>query len=575
MKVLGLNHDMYISSAALIVDGEVVAGAAEERFTRQKRTRAFPRRAVQFCLDQAGIGIDAVDAVANAWNPGVYMQKFNPLVSSSRRFKSEYLYSVPDNLLAMFPDNLRDVDHIHQRLALGGSKALDVYFVTHHRVHAANAFLLSPFEEAAIITADSQGEVESTTIAHGEGNRIKVLRTQNHPHSLGAFYATFTEFLGFRPHSDEWKVMALAAFSTPAATKPVEEVLRREVLQIGEDGFFELNLRYFKDFLHELPFLYTPAMTELLGQPRAEDDPLEERHYAIAAAMQNIVEDIAFRLMREAQRLTGADNVCAAGGFFMNSVLNGRILTNTPFKQVYISSSPDDSGNAIGAAAYLYNHILGQPERHHLTHNFLGPDYSDAVIEAEINKSHLSAEKVADPSDTAARLLADGAVIGWFQGRMEFGQRALGNRSILADPRGPDTKAKVNAAVKFREPFRPFAPAILAEYVSDWFDIEPGNTVPFMEKVYPIRREKQAEIPAVVHADGSGRLQTVQAATNPRFHALIDAFRKRTGVPIVLNTSFNLNEEPIVCRPIDAIRTFHSCGLDALVMGSYVLRKPT
>ncbi len=429
MKVLGFNHDMYIPSAALVVDGEVVTGATEERFTQQKRTRGFPRRAVQYCLDQAGTSIDAV---ANAWNRGVYMQKFNPLVSSSRRFKSESLYSAPDNLLSMFPSDLRDVDHIHQRLALSGSKALDVYFVTHHRVHTANAFFLSPFEEAAIITADSQGEVESTTIAHGKGNTIKVLRTQNHP------------------HSDEWKVMALAAYSTPAATKPIEELLRREVLQIGEDGFLELHLRSFKDFLHELPFLCTPAMAELLGPPRAENDALDEHHYAIAAAMQNIVEDIAFRLMREAQRLTGAKNICAAGGFFMNSVLNGRILANTPFQEVYISSSPDDSGNAIGAAAYLYNQILGQPKRHYLTYNYLGPDYSDT----EIAKSRLSAKIVADPSESAAQLLADEAVIGWFQGRMEFGQRALGICSILAD-RGHDTKVKVNAAVKFRELFRP------------------------------------------------------------------------------------------------------------------------
>jgi carbamoyltransferase len=571
MKIIGLNYDMYISSAALLEHGRIIAAAPEERFTRAKRTRAFPANAVRFCLKQAGCGMDDIGAVAVAWNPGVYMQKFNPLFSSQRRFKAEYLYSVPDNVMTLFPEHERQVDHIHQRMVRPGGKSVDVYYVTHHRAHAGNAFLLSPFESAAILTADSQGELESTTLAVGRGNAIEVLEAINHPHSLGAYYATFTEFLGFKPHNDEWKVMALGAYSH--WDNAYYRTLREQVVLLEDNGRFRLNLEFFKDFLHELPNLYTPRFVEAFGPPRDPDGPIEDRHCALAAAMQHMAEEVAFHMLRHLHQRTGLDAVCLAGGFFMNSVLNGKILANTPFKRLYVSSCPDDSGNAFGAAAYVNSCILGNTERQALNHNYLGPSYSDTEIAETLAKAGVKAERVADVEATTARLLAEGKLVGWLQGGMEFGQRALGNRSILADPRDASMKDRVNLAVKFREAFRPFAPAVHEEAAEAWFDIEPGTTVPFMEKVYPIRADKRERIQAVVHADGSGRLQTVSSRSNPRFHRLIGEFEKLTGVPIVLNTSFNLNGEPVVCSPTDAIRTFFSCGLDVLVMGNHIVRK--
>lgn len=571
MIILGLNHDMYISSAALIRDGEIIAAAAEERFTRQKRTRAFPSNAIRYCLGEAGISIDQVDHLVTSWNPGVYMQKFNPIVSSHRRFKSEYLYSVPDNWMNMHPAPQRQVDHVQQRLVTPFGER-NVWYVTHHRAHAANAFLMSPFEEAAIMTADSQGELESTTFGMGRGNNITIDRTILHPHSLGALYATFTEYLGFAPNSDEWKVMALAAMAT--TENRFDAILRERLVALTPDGGFRLNLDYFKDYLHELPNHYTAAFVDLFGPPRGKDDPLEERHFQITGALQRTVEWLVFSMLTHLHQRTGAENLCVAGGFFMNSVLNGRILSNTPFKRLFVSSCPDDSGNSLGAAYYLHNVILGQTTRAPIRHNYLGPAFSDDEIAATIGKCRLIAERSTNVEADTAKMLAEGQLVGWFQGRMELGQRALGNRSILADPRSETAKDKVNLAVKYREAFRPFAPAILAEDVTDYFDLEPGVTVPFMERVYPIRAEKRGAIPAVVHNDGTGRLQTVSADTNPRFHKLISEFKAITGVPVLLNTSFNLNGEPVVCSPVDAIRTFYSCGLDALVLGNHILRKP-
>lgn len=571
MFILGLNHDLYISSAALIEDGRICAAAAEERFTREKHTRDFPRHAVGFCLNAAGISMGEVDHVATAWNPGAYMIKRNPLVSEHRRFKSEYLYSVPDNLLDLYPESEREVDHVHQRFVLGGSEC-SVFHVTHHRAHAANAFLISPFEEAAIMTADSQGEFESTTFGVGRGNRIEISGRINHPHSLGAFYATFTDYLGFRPNRDEWKVMALAACAKGDAAA-LGQTVRDEMVTTREDGGFSLNLAYFGDFLHERPHHYTALTEGLLGPARRPEEPLEDRHYLIAAAMQKVAEEVTFNALRALHGRTRLDALCVSGGFFMNSVINGKILSETPFRELFVSPCPDDSGNSMGAALYLYNHILDQPERQPLRHNFFGPSFDDDEIEKTLAASGLRARRSDDVENETAAALADGKLVGWFQGAMEFGQRALGNRSILADPRDPAIRDRINAAIKFRESFRPFAPAVPAEAAAEYFEIEPGGAIPFMERVVPVRPEKRGIIPGVVHYDGSARVQTVSADTSPAFHRLISLFAEKTGVPVLLNTSFNLNGEPIVMSPNDAIRTFATCGLDLLVMGNYMLDK--
>ncbi len=570
MRILGINHDMFISSAALIEDGRIVAAAPEERFTRVKRTRDFPIHAIRYCLKEAGCRIEDVDYVASSWNPGVYFKKFNPLFSGRRRWKTEYLYSVPDHILSLYPDEERDVDYVFQHIRLFGADC-KIYYITHHRAHAANAFLLSPFEEAAILTADAQGEFESTTFGYGRGHQITVYQSILYPQSLGGFYSTFTEYLGFRPNSDEWKVMALAAFAD--WENVYYKILKDEVVKLLPDGRYEFDLTFFKGYNVEQPNLYTEKLVDRFGPPRPPGGELHTRHYEIAAAMQRVAEEIAFHMLHWLYAQTRSKNIVVSGGFFMNSVLNGKILRYTPFENIFISSCPDDSGNAIGAALYLYNHILGHEQREPLRHNFFGPEYDEEEIRRTLEKYNVRARRVDDAAAYCARLVSEGKLVGWFQGRMEFGQRALGNRSILADPRDPRTKDRVNLAVKYREPFRPFAPAVLAEEAHAYFEMDDGVGVPFMEKVYPIRPEKRAVIPAVTHVDGSGRLQTVDRETNPRFHRLIEEFRRITDVPVVLNTSFNLNGEPIVCTPTDAIRTFFSCGLDALVLGDYVVSK--
>lgn len=570
MLILGLNHDMHISSAALVDDGRLLAGAAEERFTREKTTRAFPRNAVAYCLAEAGIEARDVDCFAASWNPGAYFQSFNPVFSGRRRFMAEHLYAVPDNLIDLYPQEGRDCDYMVQQVPMPGGDC-KTYFVTHHRAHAANAFFLSPFEEAAILTVDSQGEVESATFSAGRGNSIELLKKIHYPQSIGAFYAAFTELLGYRANGDEWKVMALAALAD--WDNPYYKILKEDVVRLLPGGEYEFDLTYFNGFNHDLPHIYSPKLAGRFGPARLADAPLEDSHYAIAAAVQRVTEEIVFHMLAWLQKETGMKNLAVSGGVFMNSVMNGKLLGATPFSGLYVSSCPDDSGNAIGAAYYVHNQILGNPRGEAMARNDFGPSYDDKDVLDALIGTGLAAKAVNDAAGTAAELMVDGKILGWFQGRMEFGQRALGQRSIIADPRRAETKDRINAAVKFRETYRPFAPAVLAERAGEFFDIPDGVTVPFMESVYPVREDKRAVIPAVVHADGSGRVQTVEKDTAPLFHDLISSFDRLCGVPVVLNTSFNLNGEPIVCSPKNAVRTFLGSSLDGLVIGNHLVQK--
>lgn len=565
MRIIGLNHDMYISSACLVEDGVIVGAAAEERFDRDKRTRAFPTRAVAFCLKRAGLGATAVDHWVQSWNPGVYFCKFNPLFSKHRRQMAEHLYAVPDHIMAFY--GRPEADWISQEIGGSGAK---VHYVTHHRAHAANAFFLSDFPSAAILTADAQGEMECTTLCRGEGGRITVLESLRYPRSLGMVYATLTQYLGFRANSDEWKVMALASYAVGDGR--YREAFSR-LIRTTSDGLYDIDLNYFSGFLHEQPDLFPPALEALLGPRRHPDDPLIERHYQVAAALQQAVEEAVTALLRRLHRATGEKNLALGGGLFMNSVLNGKVLEQTPFERLFLSSCPDDSGNSLGAALYLHNHILGGNRVPAPAHAFSGPAFANAEVEAVLQRFGLAFTKPEALCEAVAELLAQGLIVGWFQGPMEFGQRALGGRSILADPRRPDMRDRVNQAVKFREPFRPFAPAVLAERQAEIFQMGKAGDVPFMEKVYHVRPEYARRIPAVVHVDGSCRLQTVRRDVSPRFHRLIEAFEERTKVPVLLNTSFNRNGEPIVCTPEDALQTFFGCGLDALAIEDYLLLK--
>ncbi len=569
MKILGIAPDVWISSAALIDDGRIIAGAAEERFNRRKMSSAFPEQAIDFCLKQGNCTFDSIDCIAVAWNPGVHITSANRRFVDNMRWRGEYLSSTPAAILRQ--DGNPEVSGIEQIIHLP-EKDTRVVYVNHHMAHAANAFLMSPFSEAAILTADGRGEDETCTFCVGHDNQIDKLQVVNLPHSIGLLYAAITEFIGFKPHSDEWKVMALASYGEGNGNKYYPLV--RGLVDLLPKGSFELDLSYFSYYMFDnKPTMFSSKLVELLGLPRQSDEPIEPRHHNIAQAMQMVFEETFRHMLTHLHKETGQTNLALSGGCVMNSVYNGKVLGDTPFERLFITSCPDDSGVSVGAALYVYNCMLNQTPRYVQEHNFWGPEYSDEVIEESLRGFKIPFERHEDIGSVAAELLKGGTLLGWFQGRMEFGQRALGSRSILADPRNLKTKELVNAAVKYRESFRPFAPAILEEKASDWFDMPEGDKVSYMEKVYPVKPAKRDLIPAVVHVDGSGRLQTVSKTVDPLFYGLIQSFDQLTGVPVVLNTSFNLNGEPIVATPTDAIRTFFCCGMDALILGHYLVRK--
>jgi carbamoyltransferase len=418
------------------------------------------------------------------------------------------------------------------------------------------------------MSIDAFGEKQSVLFAEGEDNKMRTLWSQEFPHSLGSFYAAMTEFLGFEPGSDEWKVMGASSYGD--SNRYYDKL--RGLFHLKDDCGFELDLSYFAHYQFHRPSMYSPKLAELLRlQPNKRDHPLTEEYYGLAAAVQRVTEDVYFHLLNQLHALTKLDKVVLAGGVVYNSVANGKILERTPFSEVFISPVPDDSGGSLGGAYYLYHQVMGKPRTYVMTSNYFGPSYSNTEIEAQLKKYKIRYTVLKDPARTAAELVASGKIIGWFQGCLEFGDRALGNRSILADPRDQSMKDKVNDTVKYREPFRPFAPSILVEYIDDYFvDAVP---TPFMEKVFSVREQKRSVIPAVTHIDGTGRIQSVSREHNQLFWQLINEFRKLTDVPVVLNTSFNLKGEPIVCSPQDALRTFVSSGLDALIIGDYLMEK--
>lgn len=563
--VLGLNAAGFNSSSLLLIDGQPVFAVEEERLVREKRTRRFPSQGIKAALSHAGLTMRDVDAVAIAWNPAINLEAHNPAQSARARYLPEFLYSVPSHLMALL--EAPQADRTRQIITLADGFSLDVRYFNHHACHAA-AFLASPFESAAILTMDAFGEKETTTFSIGRGNGIERIWHQDFPHSLGAFYSAFTEFCGFEAQSDEWKLMGAAAYGDPTRF----HAQLRSLLHLCEGGGFELELSYFNHYQFHRPGRFTAKLPELLGMPaNVPGRPLTQDYCDVAAAAQQVLEDTYWHLLTDLHRRTGLDQVVLSGGVALNCLANGRIHDHTPFKESFIPPVPDDSGGALGSALLAHCQEFGGSRSYVMQHNYLGPGFADAEIATTLSKFGLPAERLANSAATAAKLIANGRIIGWFQGRLEFGDRALGNRSILADPRDPAMKDKVNETVKYRESFRPFAPAVLAEHAEDWF--VGARPTRFMERALPVRPERRGHIPAVVHEDGTGRLQTVAQDQNPLFRGLIEEFHRRTGVPIVLNTSFNLKGEPIVASPQDAIRTFFSSGLDALVLGSFLLKK--
>jgi carbamoyltransferase len=568
MKIVGLNHGEIDSSAVLVVDGRVVAGSAEERFNRQKKSKVFPTQALRFCLDSSGLTLRDCDVVAQAWNPGESWQRYNPLISAHRTRREDNFYSIPDNLSSF--STRRSMDWVAMDFPVDAGLPR-VYHVTHHRAHAANAFFLSPFEQAAILTCDWRGEFESTTWCTGRGNRITVLDRQSVPHSLGMFYATFTELLGYRSDNDEWKVMALSAFDVDCRTTYRK---LRGTFRLLDHGRFELDQSYYKGALLDQPDMYTDGLRILLGGRRGRPgEEITEWHCVVAKAMQKAAEEIAAHALRYLYQKVRSRNLAVSGGFFMNSVFNGRILEKTPFQDLYVSYAPGDLGNSVGAALYAAHCIHGEPRRRLERLSYLGPEFSDDDIERSLIRRKLRYERRPGIARDVAHLIAAGQIVAVFQGRMEFGERALGNRSILADPRRDDIKDRINASIKYRESYRPFAPSVLFEDASRFFEVPEGFASPYMERVVPVRRRFRKALPAITHVDGSGRIHTVRKAHNPGYYRIIKEFEKLTGFPVVLNTSFNINGEPIVSSPDDALNTFFNSGIEHLALGNFLLTK--
>ena len=550
----------------MLVDGRVVYACEEERLNREKKSRKFPIQAVRDGLARSGMTLEDVDVVALSVNAGIYLEHLDTVHSERLRYRGEMLYSTPAYLISLLKDDTSTATRQQFEFAHGSKLSLD--WIEHHIAHAASTFYLSPYDRAAILTMDGFGEKACGLFGRGRDHKIDVLYRQDFPHSLGSFYAAMTELLGFQPYSDEWKVMGAAPYGTP--DRFLSKL--RDLFKLNDDGSYEMDLSYFNYYQFHRPGMYAPKLLTYLGvKPNEEEVELQDVYYDLAAATQKVTEEVYFFLLRRLHAMTGEKSVCLAGGVAFNSVANGKVVAETPFESVFIPPIPDDSGTSLGAALYVHHHVQGHPRMAPMVSNYLGPGYSNEEIEETLDRFHVPHQRLDHPATTAAEMIAGGKIIGWLQGRLEFGDRALGNRSILADPRRAEMKDKVNATIKYRERFRPFAPSILAERMADYFlDAAP---TPFMEKVFLIRPEKRSEIPAVTHEDGTGRLQTVSREQNPLYYELIQQFEKRTNVPVVLNTSFNLKGEPIVCSPQDAIRTFFSSGLDGLIMGNSLVVK--
>ncbi|HJY86611.1 MAG TPA: carbamoyltransferase C-terminal domain-containing protein [Candidatus Acidoferrales bacterium] len=580
MYILGINAYHANASAALVAEGRLVAAAEEERFNRVKYAAGFPAHAIRYCLAEAGITLAEVDHIAIPRNPWARLGTKLFYALRMPRFARERAKA-----LAKFAG-------IHQAL----SRAFDLdpkrirarfHRVEHHHAHLASAFFVSPFDQAAALSADGLGDFASTMWADGEGNRLCVRGAIAFPHSLGMYYTALTQYLGFWKFGDEYKVMGLAAYGEPTY---LDEF--RRIVQATPGLGFHLGLAYFQhhrngadmtwrdaDQTPVLGQLFSEYMEQRLGPQRAAEEPLAERHRNLAASLQAGLEEVFLDSLNKLHARTQQKAICLAGGVAFNCVANGKIFDRTPFEQIYVQPAAGDAGLAVGAAYYVYHQILAQPRSFVMDHAYWGPEFSAEQIRHALERSRVPASRfriAVLPEEelikVAAKEIANGKILGWFQGRMEWGPRALGNRSILADPRRAEMKTILNQRIKHRETFRPFAPSILEEATAEYF--KRSYPSPFMTLAYPVQPEKRAAIPAPTHVDGTGRLQTVSRATNPRFWRLLCEFGKLTGVPVVLNTSFNENE-PIVCRPEEAIDCFLRTKMDALVLGNSFVSKPT
>jgi carbamoyltransferase len=566
--VLGL-ATMGEAAAALLKDGEIVAMAEEERFSRVKHHIGFPTHAVRYCLDEADIEIGDIDVVTHYWKPWVLGHRVLHTLEMLAKSKDLFFArakrggaQVRGHYAPMFwmPYKVR-----HEF----GPSDFKFRYVEHHVAHAASTFYCSPFDDAAVLTYDGTGESTTVLFAHGQGSRLKPVKRIKLPHSLGQFYSAATNFVGFDMFAgDEYKVMGMAGWGEPRFA----DALAREAVRKTDDGGFELDVTFLDHHLAKHR-IYSDRAVRLLGPARAPDGEVDQRHYDIAASVQKVFEETLFHMLRWLGAKTGSRNLCLAGGCALNSMANGKMLSNTPFDRLFIQPSSHDAGGALGSAQYIWHHKQGNPRRAAMRHSYWGPSFSSQECQLAADQRGLTVRRCASTDELTtdvARRISEGEIIAWFRGRMEWGPRALGHRSFLADPRRADMKEVINRKIKLREPFRPFAPSMLAEASERYFGKRQES--PFMVTVYPVEPARRGEIPAVVHVDGTARPQLVEKDVEPVYWGLIKKFEERTGIPVVLNTSFNV-QEPIVCTPHDAVDCFLRTDVDTLVMEDLIVTR--
>ena len=593
MYILGISCYYHDAAAALLRDGQLVAAAEEERFSRKKHDYDFPKNAIQFCLESEGITGKDLDYVVFFEKP---FRKLDRILATVLQTYPKSWKVFRESMITWVLDKLWVGSTLQAELGVAKDRIL---FSEHHLSHAASTFLCSPFEEAAILTVDGVGEWVTGTYGVGRGSNIRLTKQMEFPHSLGLLYSAFTAFLGFEVNEGEYKVMGMAPYGKPIYVDKVWKLIRQ-----NSDGSFALDMDYFT-FHHSTDQTYSQKFVNLFGDPRPTklqffteatgfpkyfgDPPSNygelcrlNQHYAdIAASIQRVTEEVLIGMARGLQKETGLKRLCIAGGVGLNSVANTRILRETPFEEIYVQPAAGDGGGALGAALWAYNTLLGKPRNFCMDHAYWGKQYSEGEIADFLRSNNIPHRLMKNDDELYDRVverLTSGKVIGWYQGRFEWGPRALGNRSIIADPRNPEMKDIVNAKIKFREPYRPFAPSVLAQYAETYFELPNAvNHYParYMLYVVPVRESQQAILPAITHVDGTGRLQTVFKEQSARYYGLIERFGQATGVPVILNTSFNLRGEPIVTTPANAFSTYSKSEMDSLVLGNFVVDKPT
>ncbi len=561
MNVLGIGGYSHDSAAALVCDGQLVAGVAEERLTRVKHQGGPPRRAVAYCLEAAGLTLDDIDHVGCYMKPGYRMAR-----RIAYRIGQAARSPVYSAAYAGY-ELLHNAQYIRDMRGLCGANAR-LHYMDHHPAHAASAFLVSPFDDAALLTIDYIGEWTSTWLGKGEGTRIETLGAINYPHSLGVFYSAITDYLGFLRASDEYKVMGLAPYGEPEYYDDLKKLV---CMNGAADYHIDLSWTSWQRRPGSRHGYFSEKFLKRYGPPREKGEPVEARHQNMAASAQKLLEEVVLQIVRALHEKTKSNNLCLAGGVALNCAMNGRLLREGPFERIYVQPASGDDGIAIGAAFQLHHAYSGKGRAFQMIDARIGPEFSGQAIRRALESAALDYETPEDLEEQCADLLAEGKIVGWYQGRMEFGPRSLGSRSILADPTRADMKDRVNEVVKHRESFRPFAPSCLKERASEFF--EGCGDSPFMLFVYPVAEAQRERLPAITHVDGTARVQTVDAELMPRYHKLISAFDTRRGIPVLLNTSFNVMGEPIVNTPEDAVNCFLGTGIDALAIGDHLVVK--